>query len=238
MRRADLFDKRAATLSVVLHGAVFALAWVGAMRHVAPMEFTAIQIDLVSPPPAAQAEEPQPAAERIVVERPREEPQPREPEPDIVPAEKPPPKPEPEPEPTPPAPEPEPEQRPEAAPAVTPEPSPTQRTDSGENINVRIEGLRRDYPAYYENIIRQINRCFISRWRQGGNWEAEVLFTIRKDGVASDLEFGKRSGNVSFDYEAMGAVDCAGQGRFGPLPEDFPWEAVRIRFTFEPPSEQ
>ena len=128
--------------------------------------------------------------------------------------------------------------RPEAAPAVTPEPSPTTRTDSGENINVRIEGLRRDYPAYYENIIRQINRCFISRWRQGGNWEAEVLFTIRKDGVASDLEFGKRSGNVSFDYEAMGAVDCAGQGRFGPLPEDFPWEAVRIRFTFEPPSEQ
>lgn len=238
MRRADPFDRRAATLSVVLHGVVFALAWISAMRHVAPMEFTAIEIELVSPPPAAQAEEPRPAAERVVVERPREEPQPREPEPDIVPAQKPPPEPEPEPEPTPPAPEPEPEQRPEAAPAVAPEPDPAQRTDSGENINVRIEGLRRDYPTYYENIIRQVNRCFISRWRQGGNWEAEVLFTIHRDGTATDLAFGNRSGNVSFDYTAMEAAECAGQGRFGPLPEDFPWEAVRIRFTFEPPSEQ
>jgi len=95
MRRADPFDKRAATLSVVLHGAVFALAWISAMRHVAPMEFMAIEIELVSPPPAAQAEEPRPAAERVVVERPREEPPPREPEPDIVPVEKPTPEPEP-----------------------------------------------------------------------------------------------------------------------------------------------
>jgi protein TonB len=236
MRRADPSGKRAATLSVALHGVVFALAWIGALRHVPPMEFMAIQIDLVSPPPAAQAEEPQRAAERVVVERPRPEPPPPEPEPDIVPVERPTPEPEPEPEPPAPEPEPEPEQQVEAAPAAAPEP--TQRTDSGENINVRIEGLRRDYPEYYENIIRQVNRCFISRWRQGGNWEAEVMFTIRRDGVASDLEFGKRSGNVSFDYEAMGAVDCAGQGRFGALPEDFPWEAVRIRFTFEPPSEQ
>jgi outer membrane biosynthesis protein TonB len=237
MRRADPFNKRAATLSVLLHGAVFAFAWIGALRHVAPMEFTAIEIELVSPPPAAQAEEPRPAAERVVVERPREEPPPREPEPDIVPVEKP--TPEPEPEPTPPAPEPEPEPQPEAAPAAAPEPEPAQRSDSGENINVRIEGLRRDYPAYYENIIRQVNRCFISRWRQGGNWEAEVLFTIHRDGASTDLAFGKRSGNVAFDYTAMEAAECAGQaGRFGPLPDDFPWEAVRIQFTFEPPSEQ
>lgn len=240
MRRADPFGKRAAVMSLGLHVVVFAAAWASALRHPPQVEFTAFEIELVSPPPAVQAEQPQPRQQEVVVERPTPEPPPREPEPDVVAVEEPEPEPPPEPEPTPPAPEPEPEPQAEDTPAATTEPPPeTQTNNSGENINVRIEGLRRDYPAYYENIIRQINRCFISRWRQGGNWEAEVLFTIRRDGIATDLAFGKRSGNVAFDYAAMEAAgDCAGQGRFGPLPEDFPWEAVRIRFTFEPPSEQ
>jgi outer membrane biosynthesis protein TonB len=237
MRRADPFNGRAALLSLGLHAVVFALAWVSALRHPPEIEFLAYEIELVSPPPSTQADEPQPPAEEVVVERPTPEPLPPEPEPDVVAIEEPEPEPEPpapEPEPTPP--EPEPEETPSAAVEPPPEAAPT---TSGENINVRIEGLRRDYPAYYENIIRQINRCFVSRWRQGGNWEAEVLFTVGRDGIATDLEFGKRSGNVAFDYAAMEAAgDCAGQGRFGPLPEDFPWEAVRIRFTFEPPSEQ
>jgi len=239
MRRADPFGKRAAIMSLALHVVVFAAAWASALRSPPEVEFTAFEIELVSPPPAAQAEQPRPPAEQVVVERPRPEPPPQEPEPDVVAVEEPEPEPPP-PEPTPPAPEPEPEPQVEDTPAATTEPPPdTQTSNTGENINVRIEGLRRDYPAYYENIIRQINRCFISRWRQGGNWEAEVLFTIGRDGIATDLSFGKRSGNVAFDYAAMEAAgDCAGQGRFGPLPEDFPWEAVRIRFTFEPPSEQ
>lgn len=236
MRRVDPFGPRAAALSLLLHAAVFAVAWLSTLRSGPEIEFIAYEIELVSPPPAVQAEQPEPVREEVVIERPEPEPEPPEPEADIVPVEEV--EPEPEPEPTPPEPEPTPpEPEVEEVPAATDEPPPeTPPETSGEGLNVRLEGLRRDYPEYYNNIIRQIQRCF--RWRQGGSWEAVVDFTIGRDGVATDIEFGRRSGSLSFDFEAMGAVDCAGQGRFGPLPEDLPWEAVRIAFTFEPPSEQ
>lgn len=240
MARRDADDRRAAAFSLVLHTTVFAVAWLSTFSRVPDIEFVAYEIELVSPPPTQQAEEPQPAAEELVVERPEPEPLPPEPEPDAplleVPEPEPPP-PEPEPEPTPePTP---PEQDAEPSPATTVETPPEPEAEtSGEGINVRLEGLRRDYPEYYNNIIRQIGRCFFSRWQQGGSWATVVAFTLGRDGVADDLEFLERSGNVAFDFEAMGAVDCAGQGRFGPLPEDLPWDAVRISFTFEPPNEQ
>lgn len=235
-RRTDPGSKSAWAFSVILHVSLFAVAWLSTLNTGPQIEFVAYEIDLVSPPPAAQAEEPQPAVEELVVERPEPEPEPIEPESDVVAIEEP--EPEPEPEPTPPEPEPTPEPEPEPAPAASVEPpAETEPDRSGEGINVRMEGLRRDYPEYYNNIIRQIGRCFYSRWRQGGNWETVIAFTLGRDGVASDLEFLQRSGNVSFDFEAMGAIDCAGQGRFGPLPEDLPWNELRISFTFEPPRE-
>ncbi|MDX1647346.1 MAG: hypothetical protein R3304_09400, partial [Longimicrobiales bacterium] len=43
-----------------------------------------------------------------------------------------------------------------------------------------------------------------------------------------------RSGNAAFDIEALGAVECAGQGRFGPLPEELPYDRFPVRFTFRP----
>ncbi|MDH3206989.1 MAG: TonB C-terminal domain-containing protein [Gemmatimonadota bacterium] len=237
MRRVDPFNTRAAAYSMVLHATVFAVVWLSTLRSPPQFEFIAYEIELVSPPPAAQAEEPQPAVEELVVERPEPEPSPPEPEAVAAPIE--PAEPEPDP-----VPQPEPQTQPNPPePAVQDEPATTADAPpettaetSGENLNVRLEGLRRDYPAYYDNIIRQIQRCF--RWRTGGSWETAVAFTIRRDGLASDIEFLNRSGNTAFDFEAMGAVDCAGQGRFGPLPEDLPWPAVRISFTFEPPSDQ
>jgi hypothetical protein len=97
---------------------------------------------------------------------------------------------------------------------------------------VRLEGLRRDYPLYYENIIRQIQRCF--RWQGTGNWVTKVYFIIRSNGSVDDIDFVSRSGNTAFDYDAMGAIDCAGQGRFGPLPEDLPYETLPVEFEFRP----
>ena len=35
---------------------------------------------------------------------------------------------------------------------------------SGEDLNIRMEGLRRDFPDYYLNIQRQIQRC----WQSAG----------------------------------------------------------------------
>ena len=236
-RRRGPEGKRAFAFSLILHGTVFAVAWLSTMNAPAPIEFIAYEIELVSPPPAQQAEESTPPVEEFVVERPEPEPPAPEPEPETAVLETPepePPPPEPEPEPTPPEPEAEPE------PATTVEAPPEEEAEtSGEGINVRLEGLRRDYPEYYNNIIRQIGRCFYPRWRQGGSWETVIAFTLARDGIASDLDFLQRSGNVEFDFIALEAVgDCAGQGRFGPLPEDFEWEGVRIAFTFEPPNEQ
>ena len=94
-----------------------------------------------------------------------------------------------------------------------------------------MEGLRRDYPEYWNNIIRQIQRCFRP---PSGNWVTSVTFMIRRDGSVTNLAFERRSGNASFDFEAMGAVECAGQGRFGPLPEELPYEVQPIRFEFRP----
>ena len=107
---------------------------------------------------------------------------------------------------------------------------------SGEDIEVRMEGVRRDFPQYYDNIIRQISRCFRPPQGIPGGLRTTVYFVIRQDGTVADLRFVEQSGNPDFDFEALGAVgDCAGQGRFGPLPEELPYERLPILFEFRPP---
>lgn len=218
-----------------MHLAVIALAWMSAFYAPEPMQFITYEIELVSPPPARQAEEPEAATEELVVERPDPEPTPPEPEvEEIVPVEDP--DPEPEVERDPPREEPTPEEEPEVAEeevvAAAPDAPEEEAEESGEGLEIRIEGLRRDYPEYYNNIIRQIQRCF--RWRDGGRWETTVRFDINREGVAENIRFESRSGNAAFDFESMGAVDCAGNGRFGPLPDDLPYDRFPIRFSFRP----
>jgi TonB family protein len=185
-------------------------------------DYLVYQIELVSPPPMESPDEvPASREEELVVETPLE-----------PPVEEAPPVPEPEvrqeevvsePERT----EPDPVEEAEAA---RPE---TGTEESGEDLNVRMEGLRRDYPAYYANIIRQIRRCF--RWQGTGNSTATVRFTIERDGSVSDLHLHRRSGVAAFDFEAMGAVECAGSGgRLGPLPPELPYDRLPVEFTFEP----
>lgn len=238
-------DRGSFLASALVHLLVFLLAWWTETARPAPTEFVAYDIELVSPPSPVEGE---PAApEELTVETPEEpepEPEPEEPEPEPEPEEAPPPEPEEEEEPEPPPEEPEEEAPPpeEEAPPPEPaeeetergaaEPDPEAET-SGEDIDVRIEGVRRDYPAYYNNIIRQIQRCF--RWRQEQDLTATVRFDINRDGTVSDLSVVESSGNVQFDFEAMGAVECAGSGdRLGPLPEELPFDRLPIEFTFRP----
>jgi outer membrane biosynthesis protein TonB len=222
-------------LSAALHVMILVLGWVSSLYAPEAMEFVTYQIELVSPPPARQAEEPEPATEELVVERPDPEPTPPEPEvEEIVPVE------EPEPDPPPeeveaPAEETPPEVAEETMVAASEDEPEEAPEETGEGLNVRIEGLRRDYPEYYNNIIRQIQLCF--RWQDGGSWETSVFFNIDRDGIATDIQFVTRSGNSGFDFEAMGAIDCAGAGRFGPLPEDLPYERFPVRFRFRPAGE-
>ncbi len=233
-RRVDPFDRRSMALSVTVHCAILVVAWASSLYEPEQMEFITYEIELVSPPPARQAEEPEVATEELVIERPEPEPAPPEPEvEEVVPIE------EPDPEPDPPPVEreestvPEPPEVAEevvvAAAVDVPEEEPE---ETGEGLNVRMEGLQRDYPEYYDNIIRQIIRCF--RWRDGGSWRTTVFFYIDRDGNAEGLDFVSRSGNTTFDYAAMGAVDCAGHGRFGALPEEFSDDRFPVQFFFDP----
>ena len=222
-------------MSVGLHGCLFTLAFFTSLIDRSPMEFVTYEIEMVSPPPAVQAEI-QPVMEDFVVERPEPAPpQEEEPEQEVVPIE----------EPDDPEPEPSPEEdRPteelteveeEETPPSAPDPPPEEIEESGEGINVRLEGVRRDYPAYYNNIIRQIFNCF--RWRGGGSWEATVFFMIEREGTVADMRFLSRSGSTAFDFEAIGAVECAGQGRFGQLPDELPYDRLPVQFDFRPPGE-
>lgn len=229
-RRGETFDRKALVGSILVHGVILVLAVWSSMSARPPLEFVTYQIEIVSPPSATQDEEPTPAQEELVVEQPEPEPPPEPEETPTVETEKPPPKP------------PEPERPPEREPPKEPEekkpptsPDPPEETprESGEDINVRLEGLRRDYPAYYNNIIMQIQRCF--QWRGQGSWETTVYFVIRRDGSVTDLDFAKRSGNPTFDFSAMGAVECAGaNARLGPLPEDLPFDVLPVQFSFRP----
>ena len=229
------FDKRSMTMSVGLHGCLFTLAFFTSLIDRSPTEFVTYEIEMVSPPPAVQ-DEIQPAMEELVVERPEPtRPIEEEPEQEVVPIEE---LDDPEPEPSPE------EDRPteelteveeEETPPSAPDPPPDEIDESGEGINVRLEGVRRDYPAYYNNIIRQIFNCF--RWRGGGSWEATVFFMIEREGTVADMRFLSRSGSTAFDFEAIGAVECAGQGRFGQLPDELPYDRLPVQFDFRPPGE-
>lgn len=219
--------------SAAIHAVAVALIWGTQVVQPEPLEFVAYHIQLVSPPPREVVEEqPQPASEELVVESPQEpEPEtPPPPEPERQEVKTPPPETPPE-RPSqdkPPEKQPEPERKPPAATEAEPE----KGEETGENIEVRMEGLKRDYPVYYENIIRQMRRCF--RWQGAGGLEATVQFYIARDGSVDDLEVVRESGNPAFDIEAMGAVECAGNGRLGPLPQELGLDRLPIRFNFRP----
>lgn len=97
-----------------------------------------------------------------------------------------------------------------------------------------IDELRAVDEGYYENIIRQISRCFRPPPDSGGR-EATVFFSITADGSVTDVRLHESSGDPDLDSEALGAIsDCAGTDRFGPLPEGFKHVPLQILFTFRP----
>jgi outer membrane biosynthesis protein TonB len=125
----------------------------------------------------------------------------------------------------------------EQPPPVEPSKEPARGPEEGDDpINVHLEGAAFVDPAYLENIILQVHRY----WRPPtGNrhLRAEVVFTILEDGSVERIEWVQRSGDLSFDLEAHGAVEAAGRARaFGPLPEAWPRDRLRVSFFFDPAS--
>lgn len=135
-----------------------------------------------------------------------------------------------------------------AVPAATPTPAPTATPpkatttpagggpvgDKGTDVaTVRTEGVDFPFPGYLENIVRQIAKNFGEH--RNTNVRAEVQFLIRRDGSVSAISFITRSGNYSFDLDAQGAVESAGNSRaFGPLPNGFSDDVLPVIFSFDP----
>ncbi len=123
----------------------------------------------------------------------------------------------------------------EVPPPVEETREPSRSSEEGdEAINVQLDGAAFVDPAYLQNIIRQVNRY----WRPpagGRHLRAEVVFVIEQDGSVEEIEMLTRSGDMSFDLEARGAIEAAGRAKvFGPLPSAWPRDRLRISFFFDP----
>ena len=98
---------------------------------------------------------------------------------------------------------------------------------------VRTEGIDFPFPGYLENIVRQIAKNFGDH--RNTFVRAEVQFLIRRDGSVTGFSFLSRSGNYSFDLDAQGAVESAGNSHaFGPLPNGFSDDVLPVIFSFDP----
>jgi protein TonB len=149
------------------------------------------------------------------------EPKPEEPKPEPKPAEAKPP-PETKPAPANPAPRP--------ATGAQPKPNATQR---GSGLNIRIDGDLFPFPGYLEGIAEQIGRYF--RWTGDSGLKAEIYFEIMRDGSVQGIRILSGSGNAAFNFEAMGAIEQAGNRRaFGPLPDGYTEDRLPVSFYFQP----
>jgi TonB family protein len=229
----------AVAASFAVHVAAGGVVWSTSLASPPPLPpFKVYEVKIVSPPPR-EAGPPTPVevnAPRVTTpEQPPEQPKPE-------------PKPQPQrkPQPQPPKPESTPKPDPSKAAAVkeeepkeTPAPKPTgpkpdpKAKEAGEGIDIRIEGEEFPFPGYLENIQLQISRYF--RWTGRSGLEAEVYFVIRKDGTIEDIRLVRGSGDASFNFEAMAAIEQAGRrGAFGPLPEGFSGDRLPVLFYFRP----
>ena len=193
-----------------------------------PVQLVTIELELVAMPAPADEVEPAPVPEEeeLTVDTPEPEALPEE-EP-IAELED---EPEPEPDPRPDAPEP----APEAQPVEDPDPAPIDQPNTGtDDLDVRMRGVERDFPQYYANMQRQMRRCFRPPGR--ADLTASVDFVLDREGKVIDttVRISEASRSVVFDLAVREAVECAGGGRFGPLPPEMGLEHAPFRFTFSP----
>ena len=221
-------------VSLLLHLAV-AVPLFLARPDTAPARPPIYRVDLVAAPPGPRQEgvvapQPQTQPEQPAPTPPRAERKPQEMA--APPTERPPARTR---TPPPPAtPTPAPTTTPPATTAPAPQAGGGATGDRGTDVaTVRTEGIEFPYPAYLQNIVRQIAKRFDPPRR--GALSAEVTFLIRRDGSVADIRISSRSGNFEFDQDAMGAVEAAARaGAFGPLPDGFPDDVLPVIFSFDP----
>lgn len=217
-------------VSVALHASLFALAF--AMRpppkpplppvyqvHLIAAPAGPRSIGAVTPEPTPPAPKTPPAAPKRAETNPTDMPAPARPKTARRP--------------TPPAtPTPEAKSSPKNAPPTRAGGGPTggRGTDVA---NIRSEGVEFPYPAYLNNIVRQIALRFSPR--NPGALRAEAFFIVRRDGSISGFRFLTKSGAYAFDLEAQGAIEAAAAARaFGALPDGYVNDFLPVIFSFDP----
>lgn len=194
-----------------------------------PLQLVTIELELVAmPAPASEvAPAPAPEEEELTVDAPEPEtPLEEQPAAELEDST------EPEPDPRPDAPEPAPRAQPVEE---EPEPAPLDEPNTGtDDLDVRMRGVERDFPQYYANMQRQMRRCF--RPPGSADLTASVDFVLDREGRVIDttVRLSEPSRSVVFDLAVREAVECAGGGRFGPLPPEMGLEHAPFRFTFSP----
>jgi protein TonB len=99
--------------------------------------------------------------------------------------------------------------------------------------NVKSEGVEFPFPAYLNNIVRQIALRF--KPRNPGALRAEVFFIVKRDGSIGEVRFLTKSNVYAFDLEAQGAIESAGSSKaFGALPDGYVNDFLPVIFTFDP----
>ena len=122
---------------------------------------------------------------------------------------------------------------PRTATPVTPLPGETPGTGS-DIANVNLQGRPFPYPEYLANIVTQIYRRW-SRPTMNAALQAEVGFVILRDGTVKEIKMISSSRSMSFDNEALAAVEVAAAVKaFGPLPAGYQADYLSIGFTFSP----
>lgn len=238
--------------SLALHLLAVAVFWLAGLSYASPLPpLKSYRVNIISPPPVQEG-----PAQREVAPDPEPSPPEAKPEPkpDPVVEEKPVVEakvelPAPKPKPAPPKKEPEPKpaeskavevKEPEKKPAPKPAPKPAtgakpkpDAPKSGSGLNVQIDGDLFPFPGYLENIAEQIGRYF--RWTGDTGLKAEIYFEIMRDGSVQGIRLLAGSGNAAFNFEAMGAIEQAGNRRaFGPLPEGYTEDRLPVSFYFQP----
>ena len=96
---------------------------------------------------------------------------------------------------------------------------------------MRLPGVECPTPDYCNNIVRQIDRYF----RSPSPGDAEVYFVINRDGSVTGLRLLSSTGNASFRFAVLEAVEQAGRNQaFGPLPSAYQADQLPVSFFFRP----
>ena len=209
--------------TLVVHAA--AAAFLFSQVKAAPPGPPVYAVDLVAAP--APTERRRVAREAVPTPPPIEKPAPVKPKPTPAPKKPAPPEPKP-----PPRTEPDREPPPPTAAPAAPAPGETPSTGT-DAATIKTPGLAFPFPDYLRNIVNQVYQ----RWDRSNarSRSAEISFLILEDGSVRDIRFVTPSGNFSFDLDAQGAIEAAGNARaFGPLPDGWEADVLPVSLYFKP----